>query len=131
MLPSTRSIILDLIISNDEINGHPVVKDADRGELERHLTHVLVNDVTLAKHCAYVKGFKFDRPQLDASIVNSTVNTGLDALNNEEIAILALDPVSLETLFETIDKDTPEAWTPAIKREGLKYITSPTENDED
>lgn len=131
MTPSIRNILVDFIISNNEINGHPAVKTAEKGELTRYLTHVLVNDVTLTKHCGFLKQFKFDRPQLDPSTVNSIPNTGLDCLNNEEIAILSLDCIALQDLYAAIDDKTPDQWVSAINREGLKHVSVENHQDDD
>lgn len=122
MTPSTRSIMVNLIISNNRNDHHQNVTQDNRGELQRHLTHVLVNDVTLSKHRDFLKSFKYDRPQLPAETVNSIPNTGLDCLNNHEIAVLALDPIALDNLYETIDQCTPDAWTHDINLEGLKRV---------
>ncbi len=132
MLASTRSIIADLVINYHETDGHPAVTNRDKNELRRYLTHVLVNDVTLNHHLELLTTFKVNLPNtMDFSDVQTIVNIGLDKLSNQELANLALDRVALTSLYEKIDENTPEAWTPAVKQEGLKTLSSVFDNNED
>ena len=123
MRASTRAIIADLVISSHETDEHPAVSNRDKAELRRYLTHVMVNDVTLHKHLELLEHFKVRLwNTLDFSTVQCIVNIGLDHLSNQELATLALDALALQILYEKIDEKTPEAWTPAVKAEGLKLI---------
>jgi len=121
--PTTRNIIVDIIISDHQTKGNAYLPHQDKVELTNYLVHVLVNPATLKRHLQFLADMNV-KPNcaVDSETANLMLHEGLDNINKSAIAKLAIDKIALIFLHRQIDKLTPEKWIKAIEAEGVKKL---------
>lgn len=116
----------ELINSDNETNGKPILSAGTRPLLQEMLERALVNRELLAAHIRALQkklGRKFRHTQaLPEEQMKCVVKHGLGALDDALLAALALNPVALAGLHDEIDECLPEAWLEPMRRDGCLLL---------
>lgn len=119
MHASIKAIVVDLVLSG-HLREPLSLTDENRKHLCRHLTHVLVNEATRSHYKTFLLSLHSLSTQ--SNVAPRVVTEGLDGLTNGEIAILALDTDTLDSIANEIDATTPEPWIGPIRQEGIRPV---------
>lgn len=110
-----RNIVVDLVLDNARpdlsltlIGAH--VNDADQPKFKHYLTGVLTNKATLLHHQDALKELKASNPHLTPGTLRKALMRGLDALDGQELALLALNASALISLAHAIEHEGGKAW---------------------
>lgn len=117
-----RPLIADLIISDHEMAGSPVLPDESRGPLLHALEQLLVNGEILRAHIQRLQkvlGRRFRHVEpLPEDQEEAVLARGPDALDDATLARLLLNPIALHRLNDAISERMPDAWLPAMEEDG-------------
>jgi len=137
-----RSLIQEVFQSDQRTRGKPTLPAEQRERAQRWLTRILVDFDALDEHIGmlqslYSADFCYPRArrdcwtteQLEPSAeptkftqsdrltddrVSAVADDGINALDDDELARLILNPFALHDLFDVIDELHPDAWMPVI-----------------
>jgi hypothetical protein len=112
----------DLVISDRETAGRPVLPPGSREQVQEALEQALVNWQALQAHFGELqkrlgRQFRHSQP-LTTEQAELIIMHGVGALDEAALAALALNPVALYSLYDEIDERMPESWWKAMERDG-------------
>lgn len=118
--------IAQILASDEESNGHPVLPADSRPSIEVWLELLLIDPVALRGHIRRLQdavGTQFRHTDaLDEERTQAVLSGQWENLADGELAALVLNPPALCCLQGLIDEEAPEAWRPAMTRHGCQLM---------
>jgi hypothetical protein len=121
-----RDDLTDLLISDHETAGRPVLPAGSRPRVQTALETILTNESALHGHVRDLQGrlgrqFRHTRALPDEQH-QAVLARGLDALDDAALAALALNPVALWVLALAIGEELPAAWLAPLEQGGRALL---------
>jgi hypothetical protein len=126
----------DLLISDHETAGRPVLPEGSRERVIRELERIVVDRERLAAHVRAIRqrlgGTLPHREVLPEEAEEAVLRSGLGALDDGALAGLAINPGALYALRHGLFSldDVPEVWGEVIEGDDASELPRPTPLEE-
>jgi hypothetical protein len=125
--PESIVTLLDALVRSDETpGGTPALPTGARAPLVRWLRRVLVDADARAAHHRQLRARLAATARHDQVLPDSTIEIilagGLDRLDDDTLARLALNPVALDDLCDEIEHQLPTAWLDDLGQDGQDLV---------